>query len=64
MYFNTFTQESSKNDDDYERLEFFGDAVLYFLVAMVYYRLYPKLHPKQLTDLLNSSVSNKTLARA
>ncbi|KAJ9543909.1 hypothetical protein OSB04_023616 [Centaurea solstitialis] len=61
---NNKLMKSSKNDDDYERLEFFGDAVLYFLVAMMYYRLYPKLPPGQLTDLRYASVSNKTLARA
>jgi ribonuclease-3 len=47
---------------DNERLEFFGDAVISFVVANILYKLYPEKNEGQLTKLRSLIVQEKTLA--
>jgi ribonuclease-3 len=50
------------NQEDNERLEFLGDAVLGFLVAQMLYKQYPELNEAQLTRIRSMLVDQKQLA--
>ncbi len=60
------THASSTADKrrDNERLEFFGDAVLGFLVSQYLYENRPELREGELTELRSVLVRRRTLARA
>jgi ribonuclease-3 len=60
------THASSTADKrrDNERLEFFGDAVLGFLVSQYLYENRPELREGELTELRSILVRRRTLARA
>lgn len=49
------------NTDDYERLEFFGDAVLKFVVAEYLFEAFPESHEGDLTEISAVLISAKTL---
>lgn len=55
-------ENPSAAQEDNERLEFLGDAVLDFVVAGYLYDLYPKMDEGQLTMLRSALVRTKTLA--
>ena len=58
----THKSHAADNDeDDYERLEFFGDAVLKFVVAEYLFTAYPEKHEGELTEIAGVLVSAKTL---
>jgi ribonuclease-3 len=48
---------------DNERLEFFGDAVISFVVANILYKLYPEKNEGQLTKLRSLIVQEKTMVQ-
>ncbi|XP_064098364.1 endoribonuclease Dicer-like [Macrobrachium nipponense] len=50
--------------NDYQRLEFIGDAVLDYLVTGLIYSRHISYTPGQMTDLRSYYVNNETLARA
>ena len=49
--------------EDFDRLEFFGDSILNFVVCRKLYRQYPKANEGLLTRLRSILVSRKILAR-
>lgn len=49
------------NVQDFERLEFFGDAVLKFVVAEYLFNEYPTKHEGELTEICAVLISAKTL---
>ncbi len=55
-------ENPSTAQEDNERLEFLGDAVLDFVVAAYLYDLYPEMNEGQLTMLRSALVRTKTLA--
>jgi ribonuclease-3 len=59
---SSFANESSTEVEDYERLEFLGDAVLDFLSAYWLFQHYPELSEGDLTRLRSSLVRTETLA--
>ncbi|XP_066938837.1 endoribonuclease Dicer-like [Macrobrachium rosenbergii] len=58
----SYTQNKITND--YQRLEFIGDAVLDYLVTGLIYSRHTSYTPGQMTDLRSYCVNNETLARA
>ncbi|GAB6031712.1 Endoribonuclease Dicer [Chamberlinius hualienensis] len=48
--------------DNYQKLEFLGDAVLDYLVTMHLYKNMPNLNPGDMTDLRSALVDNGTFA--
>lgn len=54
-YFN----EHSEIEEDNERLEFLGDAVLGFLVGKMLYQIYPQMREGELTKLRSRLVNNE-----
>lgn len=58
----SYTQNRITND--YQRLEFIGDAVLDYLVTGLIYSRHTTYTPGQMTDLRSYYVNNETLARA
>jgi ribonuclease-3 len=59
---SSFANESPTEIEDYERLEFLGDAVLDFLSAYWLYQHFPELPEGDLTRLRSSLVRTETLA--
>lgn len=57
--FNVYTHGEH---NDYERLEFMGDAVIEFYVSTVLFELYPKMSEGDLTRIRAHMVKSKTLA--
>jgi len=58
----SYTNEIPTQQDN-ERLEFLGDAVLGFLIGELLYRRYPELDEAQLTRLRSMLVDQKQLAK-
>ncbi|MCL5675798.1 MAG: ribonuclease III [Patescibacteria group bacterium] len=59
----SFLNENKKNSQSNERLEFFGDAILSFVVSQYLYRKYPYYSEGKLTDLRTALVNRETLAK-
>ncbi|KAI4307976.1 hypothetical protein L6164_031098 [Bauhinia variegata] len=57
------THSSLGDSPSYERLEFFGDAVLQLAVSKYLFAEYPNLDPNYLTRLRSVNTSNERLAR-
>ena len=58
------THASQKRNEDNERMEFLGDAVLDLVVAEELYRRHPSLPEGNLTEMKAGVVSRRTLAKA
>jgi ribonuclease-3 len=59
---SSFTNESPGEGENYERLEFLGDAVLDYLVAYWLYQHFPELPEGELTRMRSALVRTETLA--
>ncbi len=59
----SYANERGRHEQDYERLEFLGDAVLQFHVSMHLFDLYKKIPEGQLTTLRSKLVREESLAR-
>jgi ribonuclease-3 len=59
---SSFTNESPAEGENYERLEFLGDAVLDFLAAYWLYHHYPEFTEGDLTRMRSALVRTETLA--
>lgn len=59
---SSYANESPIEEEDYERLEFLGDAVLDFLAAYWLYQHFPELPEGDLTRLRSAMVRTETLA--
>lgn len=60
----SFTKENNLNSlDNYERLEFFGDAVLKLAISENLIKKYPKSHEGELTKLRSILISDATLSK-
>jgi ribonuclease-3 len=59
---SSYTNEAPGEGEDYERLEFLGDAVLDFLVAYWLYQHFPELPEGDLTRMRSALVRTETLA--
>jgi len=59
---SSFTNESPGEGENYERLEFLGDAVLDYLVAYWLYQHFPELPEGDLTRMRSALVRTETLA--
>jgi ribonuclease-3 len=59
---SSFTNESPDAGENYERLEFLGDAVLDYLAAYWLYQHYPELPEGDLTRMRSALVRTETLA--
>lgn len=60
----SYLNESKKNLDSNERLEFLGDSILSFIVSKHLYREYPMYNEGVLTNLRSLLVNTKNLAEA
>lgn len=58
----SYTNEHSLQEDN-ERLEFLGDAVLGFVIAQMLYTMYPGINEAQLTHLRSRLVDEKQLGQ-
>lgn len=58
----SYLNESKKNEDSNERLEFLGDSILSFVVSKYLYEKYPAFNEGTLTNLRSKLVNTKTLA--
>ena len=69
VYQRAFTHSSfnvydrNKQHNDYERIEFMGDAVIEFCVSDILFKLYPTLAEGDLTRIRAYMVKSKTLAQ-
>ena len=66
LYLEAFTHKSYTNENsgkDYQVLEFFGDAVLDFVVSEYIYNKFPNLNEGEMSILRSNSVSGKQLAK-
>lgn len=61
LYYQAFTHPSKKDKQNYQRLEFLGDAVLNFVVASYVYREYPALSEGDLSKLRKKLVNKQIL---
>jgi ribonuclease-3 len=59
---SSYANESSEEGEDYERLEFLGDAVLDYLAANWLYHHFPELSEGDLTRMRSALVRTETLA--
>lgn len=59
----SFANENPSTQEDNERLEFLGDAVLGFVIAEMLYREYPNINEAQLTQLRSRLVDEKQLGK-
>lgn len=59
----SFRYENDDVDEDNQRLEFLGDAVLGFITAAFLYEQYPDLQEGELTKLRSHVTSSKAFAR-
>jgi ribonuclease-3 len=59
---SSYANESPDETEDYERLEFLGDAVLDYLAAFWLYNRFPELPEGDLTRLRSALVRTETLA--
>ena len=60
----SFTKENNLNSlDNYERLEFFGDAVLKLAISENLIKKYPKSHEGELTKIRSILISDATLSK-
>jgi ribonuclease-3 len=59
---SSFTNETPGEAENYERLEFLGDAVLDYLVAYWLYQHFPELPEGDLTRMRSALVRTETLA--
>ena len=59
----SYTNEHPEIEEDNERLEFLGDAVLGFLIGEMLYKRYPKMNEAQLTHLRSRLVDEKQLGK-
>jgi ribonuclease-3 len=59
---SSFTNESPEEGENYERLEFLGDAVLDYLVAFWLYQHFPELPEGDLTRMRSALVRTEALA--
>jgi ribonuclease-3 len=59
---SSFANENPAAEEDYERLEFLGDAVLDYLAAFWLYHHFPELPEGDLTRLRSALVRTETLA--
>jgi ribonuclease-3 len=59
---SSFANESSEVGEDYERLEFLGDAVLDYLAAYWLYQHFPELSEGDLTRMRSALVRTESLA--
>lgn len=62
MTHKSYANEGSKPEENNERLEFLGDAILTFLCGEFLYKKYPKLAEGELTPLRASLVDKHQLA--
>lgn len=63
---NSYVISNGRNTTEqqtFQRLEYFGDAVADFCVAVYLYHRYPALGPGELTNLKSNVVSNEAFAR-
>ncbi len=60
----SYLNESKKNLDSNERLEFLGDSILSFVVSQYLYREYPTYDEGILTNIRSLLVNTKNLAEA
>ncbi|XP_050366617.1 endoribonuclease Dicer homolog 3a-like [Argentina anserina] len=58
------SEQESKLDYSYERLEFLGDCVLDLLITWYLYQSHKDIDPGELTDLRAASVNNENFAQA
>ncbi len=59
---SSYTNETPGEDENYERLEFLGDAVLDYLAALWLYQHYPELPEGDLTRMRSALVRTESLA--
>jgi ribonuclease-3 len=59
---SSYTNESPEEGENYERLEFLGDAVLDYLAAYWLYQHYPELSEGDLTRMRSALVRTESLA--
>jgi ribonuclease-3 len=59
----SYTNEHPEVEEDNERLEFLGDAVLGFLIGEMLYQRYPQMTEAQLTNLRSRLVDEKQLGK-
>ena len=59
----SYTNEHSDAEENNERLEFLGDAVLGFVIAEMLYSMYPTINEAQLTHLRSRLVDEKQLGK-
>jgi len=59
---SSFANESAEEGEDYERLEFLGDAVLDYLAAYWLYQHFPELSEGDLTRMRSALVRTESLA--
>ena len=59
----SYMNEHSDVEENNERLEFLGDAVLGFVIAEMLYSMYPTLNEAQLTHLRSRLVDEKQLGK-
>ena len=59
---SSFANESAEEGEDYERLEFLGDAVLDYLSAYWLYQHFPELSEGDLTRMRSALVRTESLA--
>jgi ribonuclease-3 len=59
---SSYTNETPGEDENYERLEFLGDAVLDYLAAYWLYQHFPELPEGDLTRMRSALVRTETLA--
>ena len=60
----SYSYENGAQKDNYQRLEFFGDTVLNFLVSEHLYATYPGLTDAGLSQIRNAVISARMLAKA
>lgn len=58
---SSYSNESGKKCDNYERLEFLGDSVLGMITSEYIFKKFERLHEGKLTRLRSSLVCEKTL---
>ncbi|KAI9704706.1 MAG: hypothetical protein M1820_005454 [Bogoriella megaspora] len=58
----TTSRASAENDQSYERLEFYGDAVIQLYATQIIFNRFPNFPPGKMSDVRVSLVCNATLA--
>lgn len=58
-----FDEEDLQIHDTYERDEFLGDSILYFIISDILHKKFPKASPGELTQKRTPLISNVILAR-